>query len=68
MLSDYLNKLSDDLTTSQTVLKQISQASNNSHVSNALDKIASRLEVHAKQLDKIINHMNEKQPHGSKFL
>lgn len=47
MLSDYLNKLSDDLTTSQTVLKQISQASNNSRVSNVLDKIANRLEVHA---------------------
>lgn len=56
MLSDYLNKLSDDLTTSQTVLKQISHASNNSRVSNALDKIASRLEVHASQIQKLADH------------
>lgn len=68
MIKAYLTKLSHDLHTTTELLGKISQASSNQSVSDVLDNITDHLDVHAKQLDKIINHMNEKQPHGSKFL
>jgi hypothetical protein len=64
MIKAYLTKLAHDLHTTAELLGKISQVSNNQSVSGVLDNITNRLDIHAKQLDKIINHMNEKQPHG----
>lgn len=64
MIKAYLTKLAHDLHTTTELLGKISQASNNRSVADVLDKITNRLDIHAKQLDKIVNHMNDKQPHG----
>ncbi|OAV34502.1 hypothetical protein AO364_1887 [Moraxella catarrhalis] len=66
MIKAYLTKLSHDLHTTTELLGKISQVSNNQSVSGVLDNITNRLDIHAKQLDKIVNHMNEKQPHGER--
>lgn len=64
MIKAYLTKLSHDLHTTTELLGKISQASSNQSVSDVLDNITDRLDVHATQLDKIVNHMNDKQPHA----
>lgn len=69
-LIEYLQRLAKDLHTANDVLGKISQASQNPKISQALDTIANRLNDHAKQVDKMVEHtpitsVSDKQPHES---
>ncbi|MDO4427130.1 MAG: hypothetical protein Q4B88_03280 [Moraxella sp.] len=62
MLITYLKKLSHDLHTASDLLSKMSKASHNPEASNILDGIVTRLNVHATQIDKIIDHAKAQKP------